>query len=155
MELANNLYYLTVSNRLIYKNMLWNIDNLKPEIRSDFQARIFNAWRSIYMTSIRTDPVEDFPEFKKLEPLPLTAADVLTENGEQEQTRDITEQYHPDSEKQKRVASREDRDSYRKEDQLKKQSVPAVPKASTYQFENDWLDKLLDFFPPSSAVCWK
>ncbi|MDH3723692.1 MAG: hypothetical protein OER74_19505, partial [Desulfobacteraceae bacterium] len=50
-KIADDVYSISVSNRLKYKNMLWNIDNLKPEIRSRFQAELFNTWHSIYIKS--------------------------------------------------------------------------------------------------------
>jgi hypothetical protein len=64
IQLADNLYHISVSNRLKYKNMLWNIDHLKPEIRSNFQPQLFNAWHSIYKTSIKSDQIKDLPKLK-------------------------------------------------------------------------------------------
>jgi len=66
-KIADNIYPISVSNRLKYKNMLWNIDNLKPEIRSRFQAQLFNTWHSVYIKSIINDPTENRPEIKKQE----------------------------------------------------------------------------------------
>ena len=56
-KIADNIYPISVSNRLKYKNMLWNIDNLKPEIRSRFQAQLFNTWHSVYIKS-DNDPIQ-------------------------------------------------------------------------------------------------
>jgi len=66
-KIADNIYPISVSNRLKYKNMLWNIDNLKPEIRSRFQTELFNTWHSVYIKSIKTDQIEDLSEIKKSE----------------------------------------------------------------------------------------
>ena len=63
--IADHMYCISVSNHLKYKNMLWNIDNLKPEIRSRFQTQLFNTWHSVYIKSIKTDAIEDHPEMIK------------------------------------------------------------------------------------------
>ena len=42
-EIAENMYCISVSSRHKYKNMLWNIDNLRPEIRSRFQTDPFST----------------------------------------------------------------------------------------------------------------
>ncbi|MDH3567359.1 MAG: hypothetical protein OEM61_08400, partial [Desulfobacteraceae bacterium] len=48
-EIGDNIFQLSVFNRHKFKNMLWNLDNLKPEIRSDFQKKCFDAWHSVYL----------------------------------------------------------------------------------------------------------
>jgi len=117
MEIADNIYSISVSNRLKYKNMLWNIDNLKPEIRSKFQTELFNTWHSIYIKSAKTDPTKDRPEIKKQESIPAVEAE-------------------------KRVESSEDTDiSLKKGPAIAQSSI-----TSAHKFENDWFDKLLDFF---------
>jgi hypothetical protein len=45
--------------------MLWNINNLKPEVRSEFQIKLLNTWRSIYIKSIKVEPIKDLPEMKR------------------------------------------------------------------------------------------
>ena len=145
-QLADNLYSISVSNHLKYKNMLWNINKLKPEIRSKFQTDLFNIWHSIYITSIKTDPAEDLPESKKHDPLPIKAAEERAEIGEKEQPTGLTRQESIDSEKQKTVASVEGDDLIQEETLPKKQSHITASGAKVHQFENDWFDKLLDFF---------
>lgn len=142
MKIADNVYSISVSNCLKYKNMLWNIDNLKPEIRSKFQTELFNTWHSVYIKSIKTDPTKDRPEIKKQESTSVVEADKSPEVDAKKQPSVITEQQSIDREKQKRVASSEDTDI-----SLKK--GPAIAQSSTtsaHKFENDWFDKLLDFF---------
>lgn len=146
MKIADNMYSISVSNRLKYKNMLWNIDNLKPEIRSKFQTELFITWHSIYIKSAKTDPTKDRPKIKKQELIPVVAAVKIAEVNAKELTSVITEQQPIDSEKQKRVASGEDTDSSREMKTVEKQSPITAPKASTQKYENDWFDKLLDFF---------
>jgi len=137
-KIADNIYPISVSNRLKYKNMLWSIDNLKPEIRSRFQAQLFNTWHSTYTNSIKTDPTENRPEIKKAEKSPKVDA--------KKQTSVITEQQPIESEKEKRVSSSEDVHLCREMKPVEKQSPIIVPRALANKFENDWFDKLLDFF---------
>ena len=141
-ELADNIYSISVSNRVKYKNMLWNIDNLKPEIRSKFQTDLFNTWHSIYIKSANADPTEDRPEIKKQESTSVVEAEKSPEVDAKEQTSVITEQQAIESEKQKRVASSEDTDISLK----KGPAIEQSPITSAHKFENEWFDKLLDFF---------
>lgn len=145
-ELADNLYPVSVSNRLKYKNMLWNIDNLKPEIRSKFQTELFNTWHSIYIKSKKVEPTEDRSELKKLESAFVVEAEKSPEVDTKEQAPAITEQQPIESEKQKRVVSSENAYLSRKMKAVEKQSSTTVPKISANKYENDWFDKLLDFF---------
>jgi hypothetical protein len=145
-KLADNLYHISVSNRLKYKNMLWNIDNLKPEIRSKFQTELFNAWHSVYIKSAKVDPTEDRPEIKKQGSTLAAEVEKSPEIGAKEQTSVITEQRAIDSERQNKLASSENTDTSREMKPLNRQSPVTVPKASGHKYENDWFDKLLDFF---------
>jgi hypothetical protein len=141
-EISENIYSISVSNRLKYKNMLWNIDNLKPEIRSKFQTELFNTWHLIYIKSAKADPTEDRSEIKKQESTPVLEAEKSPEVDAKEKTSVITEQQPIESEKQKRVASSEDTDISLK----KGPAIEQSPITSAHKFENDWFDKLLDFF---------
>ena len=122
-KIADNIYPISVSNRLKYKNRLWNIDNLKPEIRSRFQAQLFNTWHSIYIKTATPGPAEDRPEIKK-----------------QEST------FVVESEKEKSVSSSEDVHLCREMKPVEKQTPITALKVSANKYENDWFDKLLDFF---------
>ena len=141
-EIADNVYSISVSSRLKYKNMLWNIDNLKPEIRSKFQTELFNTWHSIYIKSAKADPTEDSREIEKQESTPVVEAERNPEVDAKEQTSVVKEQHPIESEKQKRVASSEDTDISLK----KGPAIEQSPISSVHKFENDWFDKLLDFF---------
>ncbi len=145
-QLADNLYHISVSNRLKYKNMLWNIDQLKPEIRTKFQAELFNTWHSIYKTSLKSDPIKNFPESENQDPIPLISGGERPEIGEQKDLPDPSIQERFDSEKQKIAASNGNTDLSQEKKPQKKQSRLTASKASGHQFENDWFDKLLDFF---------
>lgn len=137
-KIADNIYPISVSNRLKYKNMLWNIDNLKAEIRLRFQAQLFNTWHSVYKKSIKVNPTENRPEVNKPEKSPKVDA--------KKQTSVITEQHPIESKKLKRVSSSEDTVLCREMKSVEKQSPITVPRALTNKYENDWFDKLLDFF---------
>ena len=115
-KIADNIYPISVSNRLKYKNMLWNIDNLKPEIRLKFQAQLFNTWHSVYIKSIKTDPTENRPEIKKIFKLKKALKSM------QKQISVITEKQPIESEKQKRVSSSEDSHHCREMKPVEKQS---------------------------------
>ncbi|MDH3875306.1 MAG: hypothetical protein OET07_14275 [Desulfobacteraceae bacterium] len=141
-KIADDVYSISVSNRLKYKNMLWNIDNLKPEIRSKFQTELFNTWHLIYIKSAKADPTEDRSEIKKQESTPVLEAKKSPEVDAKEKTSVITEQQPIESKKQKRVASSEDTDISLK----KGPAIEQSPITSAHKFENDWFDKLLDFF---------
>lgn len=132
-KIADNIYSISVSNRLKYKSMLWNIDNLKPEIRSKFQTELFNIWHSIYIKSAQADPTEDRAQIKKPGSTPAVKAEEIPEVDE-------TKQQPIESEK-KRAASSEDADISLKEGPAIEQS----PITSAHKFENDWFDKFLDF----------
>jgi hypothetical protein len=146
IQLAGNLYHLSFSNRLKYKNLLWNIDNLKPEIRSKFQEQLFNTWHAIYKTLIQTDQIQDLPELKKQDFPPLTPNEEQPEIGAQKQSSGLSVQESINSDKYKITASSKNKDlSIGREPQKKPSSITAK-KSSAHQFENDWFDKLLDFF---------
>jgi hypothetical protein len=142
-EIADNIYCISVSNCLKYKNMLWNIEYLKPEIRSKFQTELFNIWHSIYIKSEKTDPAEGLPEIKQ--PFVVEAEKSLKIDA-QKQPSGITKQQSIESEKQKSVTSSEDTDFSSEIKPVKKQSPIAAQKASIKKYENDWFDKILDFF---------
>jgi hypothetical protein len=141
-KIADTVYSISVFNRLKYKNMLWNIDDLKPEIRSKFQTELFNTWHSIYIKSPKVDPTEDSREIEKPESTLVVEAVKSPEVDVKKQTSVITEQHPIESEKQKRGASSEDADPDRKIKPVEKES----PIISAHKFENDWFDKFLDFF---------
>ena len=52
----------------------------------------------------------------------------------------------PESENQKSVTSSENTDLYREMKPVKKQSPITAQRASVQKYENDWFDKILDFF---------
>lgn len=145
-KIADNIYSISISNRLKYKNMLWNIDSLKSEIRSKFQTELFNTWHSIYIKSVKTDPTEDPPVIKEKESTSVLEVEKSLKVDTQEQASVITEQQPIESKKQKSAESSEDKDFDHELKPVEKQSPITVPKASVQKFETDWFDKFLDFF---------
>lgn len=145
-KIADNIYPISVSIHLKYKNMLWNIDNLKPEIRSRFQAQLFNTWHSVYIKSIINDPTENRPEIKKQESTFVVEGEKSPKINAKQHASVITEQHPIENEKEKSVSSSEDVHLCREMKPVEKQTPITVPKVSANKYENDWFDKLLDFF---------
>jgi len=145
-KIADKTYTISVSSHFKYKNLLWNIDNLKPEIRSKFQAQLFNTWHSIYMKSLINDPTEDRPEIKKQETTFVVKSEKSHRIDAKRHAFVITGQQPIESEKQKSVSSNEDADPDRVMKPVEKQTSITVPMVSANKYENDWFDKLLDFF---------
>jgi len=145
-KIADKTYTISVSSHLKYKNLLWNIDNLKPEIRSRFQAQLFNTWHSIYLKSLITDLREHRPEIKKQETTFVVESKKSHRIDAKRHASVITEQQPIESEKQKSVSSNEDADPDRVMKPVEKQTSITVPMVSANKYENDWFDKLLDFF---------
>ena len=145
-KIADNIYCISVSNRLKYKNMLWNIDHLKTEIRSKFQTELFNTWHSVYITSTKADLTEDRPEIKEQESTLDAEGEKSPKIEEKKQRSVTTEQKAVDGKKQKTTVSSEGTDLNQKVKPEEKQSTITVKTASVNKYENDWFDKLLDFF---------
>ena len=145
-KIADNIYPISVSNRLKYKNMLWNIDNLKPDIRSKFQTELFNIWHSIYMKSAKAGPTEDHPKIKKPESAFVVEAEKSLSVDAMEQPSVIMKQQPIESEKQKSVASSEDTNLCDEMKPIKRPFPITAQKALVQKYENDWFDKILDFF---------
>jgi hypothetical protein len=138
-EIADNIFSISVSNCLKYRNMLWNIEYLKPEIRSKFQTELFNVWHSIYIKSEKTGPTEGLSEIKQQD-------SVFVVEAEKSLKIDAPKQPSIESEKQKSVTSSEDTDFSSEIKPVKNQSPTTAQKASIKKYENDWFDKILDFF---------
>ncbi len=145
-EIADNIFSISVSNCLKYKNMLWNIEYLKPEIRSKFQTELFNIWHSIYIKSEKTGLTQGLSDIKQQESAFVMEAEKSLKIDAQKQPSIITKQPSIESEKQKSVTSSEDTDFSSEIKPVKKQSPTTAQKASIKKYENDWFDKILDFF---------
>jgi hypothetical protein len=130
-EIGDNIFQLSVFNRHKFKNMLWNFDNLKPEVRSIFQKKCFEAWHSIYLKSVGPDLSEERDQnIKKID---IEAAD--TPDPKDPLKRDI----------QAPMTETEDVADGPKKKPVEKPSRPSDPKPSAYVERCDWFDKLLDF----------
>ena len=138
-EIADNIFSISVSNCLKYKNMLWNIEYLKPDIRSKFQTELFNVWHSIYVKSEKTGPTEGLPEIIQQE-------SAFVDEVEKSLKIDAPKQPPIESEKLKSDTSSEDTDFSSEIKPVKKLSPTTAQKALIKKYENDWFDKILDFF---------
>jgi hypothetical protein len=138
-EIADNIFSISVSNCLKYKNMLWNIEYLKPEIRSKFQTELFNVWHSIYVKSEKTGPAEGLPEIIQQE-------SAFVEEVEKSLKIDAPKKPSIEREKLKSDTSSEDTDFSSEIKPVKKLSPTTAQKALIKKYENDWFDKILDFF---------
>jgi hypothetical protein len=145
-EIADNIYSISVSNCLKFKNMLWNIEYLKPKVRSKFQTELFNIWHSIYIKSEKTGLTEGLPDIKQQESAFVVEAEKSLKIDAQKQPSVITKQQSIESEKLKNVASSEGTAFSSEIKPAKKQSPITAQKASIKKYENDWFDKILDFF---------
>jgi hypothetical protein len=145
-QLADNLYHISVSNSHKYKNMLWNMDNLKPEIQSKFLPQIFDIWYSIYKTSIQTGQIENLRESKRHDLPPLSATKEGPEFDPQKQRTGLIERERIEGEKQSDDVYGGDAHLRHEEEPSKGQSHTKASPSPARQYENDWFDKLLDFF---------
>jgi hypothetical protein len=130
-EIRDNIFQLSVSNCHNFKSMLWNLDNLKPEIRSNFKKKCFDAWHSVYLKSVSRDLSEESAEDRiKIE---IEAAD-------KSDPANLIER-----EIQAPMTVTEDVADGHKQKSIEKPSHPTDPKPSAYVETRDWFDKLLDF----------
>ena len=129
--IGDNIFQISVFNRHKFKNMLWNLDNLKPEIRSIFKKKCFDAWHSVYLKSVGRDLSEDSAEDR--EKIEIEAVDTPDPKGPLE--REI----------QAPMTVTEDIADGHKQKPVEKPSHPTDPKPSAYVETRDWFDKLLDF----------
>lgn len=145
-EIADNMYCISPSNRLKYKNILWNIDNLRADIRLKFQTELFNTWHSIYMQSVKAHPIENRPDIKSPKSTLVEGVEINPKIDAKEQTPVFTGQHPTSVNTQKRMATIEDTNLSLGMKPVKERSSVSVQKVSVQKFENDWFDKLLDFF---------
>ena len=131
-EIGDNIFQLSAFNRHKFKNMLWNLDNLKPEIRSDFQKKCFDAWHSVYLKSVGRDLSEESTEDRiKVE---------IEASTDKPDPADPIERETPAP-----MTITEDAADGQKQKLVEKPSHPTDPKPSAYLEKRDWFDKLLDF----------
>jgi len=130
-EIVDNIFQLSVFNRHKFKNMLWNLDNLKHEIRSNFQKKCFDAWHSVYLKSVSRDLSEESAEDR---------INIEIEAADKPDPADPIER-----EMQAPITATEGAADGQKQKPVKKLPHPTDPKPSAYVETRDWFDKLLDF----------
>jgi hypothetical protein len=127
-EMADHIFRISISNTHKFKNMLWNLDHLKSEIRSEFQKEFFDKWYSAYEHSIKIDPSEDRPETEQQDLIVITEDNVSTETATQDFT--PATEHSDETQGQKPVQSGPD-------------ATGSILTGQVYK--RDWFDKFLDF----------
>jgi hypothetical protein len=145
-QISDNLFQISVSNRLKYKNLMWNMDQLKPDVRSKFQKQLFNTWHSIYKNSMESQQIQDLPKSDKKTSPPLTTVEMRSEIDPQKALSKLAEQKHHESENQIATASGEEPVLIPQKTAAEKQPPIPASMVSARQNENDWFDRLIDFF---------
>lgn len=126
-EIADNIFRISISNVHKFKNMLWNFDNLKSEIRSKFQKKIFDKWHLAYEHSIKIELPEDRPETEKQDLIAISENESSTETA----TQDITPPTEHSDKRQGREPVQNGLDT-----------TGSILTGHVYK--RDWFDKLLD-----------
>jgi hypothetical protein len=145
-QISDKLFHISVSNRLKYKNLMWNMDQLKPDVRSKFQEQLFNTWHSIYKNSMERQQVQDLPKSDKKMSPPLPTVEMRPEIDTQNVTSGLAEHKHHESENQTATASDEEPAFIPQKTAAEKQPPIPASMVSARQSENDWFDSLIDFF---------
>lgn len=127
-EMADHIFEVSISNTHTFKNMLWNLDNLKSEIRSKFQKEFFDKWYSSYEQYIKIDEPEDRPEKQQQDVVDITEDEVNTETT----TNDPT-------------PATEDSDKRQKKELVEDVSDTRSSILTGQVHKKDWFDKFLDF----------
>ena len=86
-EIANYLFRISISNVQTFRNLLWNFENLKPEIRLGFQKQCFSQWHSTYLNLIPIDNNKDVSENDEQTPPALSEDRVENERQRIEETK--------------------------------------------------------------------
>ena len=126
-EMANHNFRISISNTHTFKNMLWNLDNLKPDVRSTFQKEFFDKWYSAYEQSIKIDLAED-PQEKEQENLIGITED---ESGTEPASHDST-------------PATEDSDKRQEKEPVETVSDTKSSILTGQVYKRDWFDKFLD-----------
>jgi len=126
-EMADHNFRISISNTHTFKNMLWNIDNLKSEIRSKFQKEFFDKWYLAYEHSIKIDPTEDRPETEQQDFIVITEDEVSTETAIQDS-----------------IPETKDSDKRQAQEPVENVSDTRSSILTGQVYKRDWFDKFLD-----------
>jgi hypothetical protein len=126
-EIADNIFRISISNVHKFKNMLWNLDNLKSEIRLKFQKEIFDKWHLAYVASIKIELPEDRPE---------TEEQNLIAISENESTAETAIQYP--------TLPTENSDIRQGQEPVQNGLDTGGSMLTGHVYKRDWFDKLLD-----------
>ena len=126
-EIADHIFGVSISNTHTFKNMLWNLDNLKPDVRSRFQKEFSDKWYSAYELWIKIHGPEDGPEKQQQDVVGITENEVSTET----ETRDST-------------PATEDFDKRQEREPVEDVSDTSSSILTGQVYKRDWFDKFLD-----------
>jgi hypothetical protein len=126
-EIADNVFRISISNVHKFKNMLWNFDNLKSEIRLKFQKELCDKWRTAYINSIIVELSEDRPVTEKQDLI------AVSENGSSKETAT-----------QSPVPPMEHSDKKQEKEPLETVSDTRSSILTGQVYKRDWIDKFLD-----------
>ena len=126
-EIADNIFRISISNVHKFKNMLWNLDNLKSDIRLKFQKKIFDKCHLPDVKSIKIELPEDRPE---------TEPQDLIDRSEKESATETEIQYP--------TPPTEPSDKRQGQEPVQSGHDLTSPILTGHIYKKDWFDKLLD-----------
>lgn len=132
-EMADHIFRISISNTQTFKNMLWNLDNLKPDVRSTFQKEFFDKWYSAYEQSIQIDFPEDHQEKEQENFIGITEDESSTEPARHDSAH-ATE----DSDK------RQEEEPVREKEPVETVSDTKSSILTGQVYKRDWFDKFFD-----------
>lgn len=126
-EMADHVFRISISNTHTIKNMLWNLENLKPDVRSRFQKEFFDRGYLAYEQYIKIDEPEDRPEKQQQDVVDITEDEVSTETT----TKDS-------------APATEDSDKRQEKEPVEDVSDTRSSILTGQVHKRDWFDKFLD-----------
>jgi hypothetical protein len=126
-EIAEDVFRISVSNVHKFKNMLWNFDNLKSEIRLKLQKDLCDKWRTAYINSINIELAEDRPVTEKQDLI------AISENQSSKET--ATQSPVPPTERS---------DKKQEKETLETVSDTRRSILTGQVYKRDWFDKFVD-----------
>ncbi len=125
--MAGHIFRISIFNTHTFKNMLWNFDNLKPDVRSTFQKEFFDKWYSAYEQSIQIDLAEDHQGKKQDDLIGITKDKSSTELTKHDST-----------------PATEDVDKRQEKEPVETVSDTKSSILTGQVYKRDWFDKFFD-----------
>jgi len=136
-EIADDVFWVSVMNGIKFKSILWNLDNLKPEIKSRFRKELFDKWHPIYSRLIDKDQSNKIIETGQDNAgVQTDKLDISVEIDETDVGREIDtgETDQTDIHATEMETAAEDN-----------RSITIVFGLNSHGYKRDWFHKLLDF----------